>query len=139
MNGLKEAPKHLGRTVAIIFLVIMLFIGGLVGSYALSIHESNIQAHQRAVATAKRNASLKLASEKAAILGSVPLCRGLVLMDDASHPPVSNASSKPDSYGHKLAHAIHVVVVTSKCPILLHDIENHVPYTQIFKDLGMKQ
>lgn len=136
--NVKEAPKHVGRMVAIGIASIILVLTLLVGAYAVTLHEASVQDHQRAVATAKRNAQLKEIQEKQSIQGAIPLCEGLVAMDAASHPPVTNASNNPLSYGHKLARAIHQFSVASKCPILLNDVAHHAPVDKILRDLGEK-
>jgi hypothetical protein len=46
-------------------------------------------------------------------------CEAVRKMDEASQPPVVNASSNPLSYGHKLASAIHQLYITSGCKELL--------------------
>jgi hypothetical protein len=134
-NRIDAPPKHWSRVFIIACLSVLLFIGAIVGAYALVLHETDVQNQARARATAERNAQLKLASEKQAILGAVPLCRGLVLMDQADNGAV-NASSSPNSYGHRLAAAIHVVVENSKCYTLLGDLAKHKPFQDIAKQIG---
>lgn len=130
-------PKHWSRFFAVICLSLVLFVGAVVGAYALVIHETDLQTQSRAAAATARNKAEALQAEKTQILSSVPLCNGLILMDDAKNG-ASNASKRQDSYGHKLAKAITVVVKDSKCRILVSDVNHHVPFPQIARDLGTK-
>lgn len=132
------APKHWARIFAIVCLAVLLFIGAIAGAYALSIHETGAQNASRAAAAAKRNANEKALAAKTQILSSVPLCKGLIMMDDAKNG-ATNASKRADSYGHRLARAITVVVDDSGCRLLIKDVNNHVPFPQITKDLAKAQ
>lgn len=107
--------------VALAFVVSVVL--GISGAYLLINSEIN---HQNAVERVN------------AVRNSIPICRALVEMDDASHPPVTNASNDPLSYGHKLSRAITDVVKTTRCNVLLTKLHNGESIEQITNELTPK-
>lgn len=128
-SGKPPSPISVAVVVSLLCAFFILATGAAIGgSYLL-----NIQTIHREEAAA---AELHAREAQAQIRNSVPMCKALVKMDDASQPPVVNASGSPHSYGHKLATAIHELVASSKCNILLADVAKHEPYTEILRQLG---
>jgi hypothetical protein len=101
-----QKPVAIAVFVSIVLCAfVFILIGSLVADYALMVHYyDTIQAHQALLQ----------------IKQSIPTCRALVHLDQASSPPVVNASTNPLSYGHKLAVAIHQVVVSTHCIQILN-------------------
>lgn len=138
-NHVNDAPpRHWSRYFVVICLAVVVFVGAVVGAYVLVLHETQAQDKSRAAAAAARNAHEKALAEKTQILSSIPLCNGLIMMDNAKNG-ATNASKRSDSYGHRLARAITVVVDDSGCRVLVHDVAHHVPFPQITKDLANAQ
>lgn len=141
-------PKHLlttPRGIAIsisVFLVSTLIIIGAAigGSYALtleSIHHNNQvvaaqNRHNNEIAVRQANA-LKIREAESSVRTSIPTCRALIQMDDAKRGAV-NASSSPNSYGHKLAKAITHVVNGTRCRLLISAVDSGVPISTIARE-----
>lgn len=102
--------------VAAILVTIAIAIGG---SYVLVLGFIHGQAYQQRIEQLR---------------GSVATCEAVVRMDQAS-VGASNASSDPNSYGHKLARAIHGLAVGTRCYELVRMVDHHVPYSVILHRL----
>jgi hypothetical protein len=79
-------------------------------------HQATAQAHAQAAA-ARRQMAAQVRQSRA-------ICGTLVGLDDASHGAVFAGKARTgvplgESYGYRLAHAIHAVVAATKCRALL--------------------
>lgn len=75
-------------------------------------------------------ARLRLREAESSIRTAIPTCKAIVRMDKASHG-ASNASHSPNSYGHRLARAIHNVNTTSGCATLVREVNEGWTVTMI--------
>lgn len=91
------------------------------GSYALTVHALH-------TAQAAQN-SVGLRDQTAQIRESVPICRALVEMDNASVAGTNGA------YEKRLAAAIHDFARYSKCRLLLQLVAQDKPFTVILQRL----
>lgn len=117
--------------VIAIFVTLILAIGG---SYALTISTDNAFKAKQAAA----EKALHLRETESSVRTAIPTCKAIIGMDDASHG-ASNASSDQNSYGHRLARAIHKVNVTSGCPLLIMDLDHHWSILKIAKELPKQE
>lgn len=118
-------PVTLAVVSALSFFCLIVSVGlAIGGSYLLTLHEIHVQ---QAVAQQAQATQLQ-----SAIQSSAAECRQIQAMDDAS----KGETWTSDTYGKKLATAIHSFYISSRCPILLDDLAAHKTDTQIAKDLG---
>lgn len=112
-------------TISALILAVVVAIGG---SYALTlgaIHRANVA-----------SAELHLREETAQIRAAVPTCRSIDRMDKASHIPRKDFPQSPHNiYDKRLSSAIHTINVNSHCPLILHDVATHVPFTEILRQI----
>jgi hypothetical protein len=114
-------PKVIILTGSLVLAAFVLAVGGsIAGSYALTLHEVNVQRAAQE-ATVKRQMQ---AQEAAQIRQSKAICVTLVGLDDASHGAQFASASHTGvplgkSYGYRLARAIHAVVLATRCAALL--------------------
>lgn len=108
----------------VVFLMIIAATGG---EYLLTLHTLHAQ-EAASMASHIREMTAQLRA-------ALPTCHALQALDNASHPPVVNASHNPLSYGHKLAQAIHQVYQTSQCRVILNGVAHHESLTQILKQI----
>lgn len=108
------SPNKIAFMICSVLAVIVLLIaGGVVLSVSLA---------NRAIQNEKLyEAGLRQREAESQIRTSIPTCKAIVKMDDASHGAV-NASNSPNSYGHRLSRAIHDVNVTSGCAKIVHEL-----------------
>jgi hypothetical protein len=130
MTSPDPKPLRPERIAVFVSLVICAFvfsvIVGMAGSYAITLHSIDVQ-HRADVALHQREIESQVRT-------AIPTCKALVEMDDAKNG-ASNASSDPNSYGHRLAKAIHDVVARSQCTVILKDLKNGQTIAQIVKEL----
>lgn len=121
-------PITIAVVVSLICCAFLLSLAAAIGgSYVLI-----LQAEHKQQAFATQVVQQQTADQ---IRQAVPECEQLQAMDNASNGAV-NSSSSPDSYGRRLAAAIHSFNVASKCPLLLSDMSKHMSDAQIVKSLG---
>jgi len=94
--------------------------GSIAGAYLLTLHEVHVQQAAQTVIVKRQMA----AQEAAQLKQSRAICGTLVGLDDASHGAVFAGKARTgvplgESYGYRLAHAIHAVVAATKCRALL--------------------
>ena len=132
MASLGKNPNPItAAVIASVAAVVFLITAGAAigGSYLLALDV----AHKQTVAAEQ----LRAREAQSQIRVSVPICKALVDMDEASHAPAFDFPKPPSNgYDIKLSAAIHRFVTTSKCSVLLADVAKHEPYTEIIHQLG---
>src|ERR1700729_1541975 len=126
MRKVFQTPTGIAVAICLAFLGVLLSIGlAIGGSYLLTLHTIDVQKAQAA--------ALAVREKESGVPTAIPTCRALIQMDDAKNGAV-NASSSPNSYGHRLAEAITNVVTDSGCRKLVYQIEHGVPILKIAED-----
>jgi len=118
-----QTPTGIAVAASLFIIGVILSIAiAIGGSYLLTIHTINVQkAAAAALATREKESSVRTA---------IPTCEALIQMDNAKNG-ASNASSDPNSYGHKLARAITAVVADTGCRKLVMEVKAGVPIAKI--------
>jgi hypothetical protein len=111
MRNFKLTPVSVAAIGAVALLIFFLVTGGAVLlNYIITINAIH---HQDAI-----NAALNHKQQMAQIKSSAGICDAVSKMNDAGKG-ATNASSSPNSYGHRLAKAIGLLYDKSGCAAVL--------------------